>query len=267
TTLCRSATLAGCALSGVINPDVVTCTGTASVVRPGVGVGKAVNVTGLTLGGADAGNYALSSTTATTTANITAASVTTSVTASNKNYDKTTSATLVSCTLTGVINPDVVTCTGSAAFATAGVGVGKAVNVTGLTLGGADAGNYALSSTTATTTANITAASVTATVTASNKTYDKTTSATLASCTLSGVIDPDGAPCRGSAAFATPGVGVGKAVNVTGLTLGGADAGNYALSSTTATTTANVTTASVTATVTASNKSYDKTTSATLATC
>src|SRR5262249_60869058 len=125
-------------------------------------------------------------------------------------YDKTTSATLASCTLSGVINPDVVTCTGTAAFVSAGVGVSKTVNVTGLTLGGADAGNYVLSSTTATTTANVTAASVTATVTASNKTYDKTTSATLSGCTLTGVINPDVVTCTGTAAFATAGAAVSR---------------------------------------------------------
>ena len=46
---------------------------------------------------------------------------------------------------------------------------GKTVTATGITLGGASASNYTLSSTTATTTANILAATVTASVTAANK--------------------------------------------------------------------------------------------------
>ena len=83
--------------------------------------------------------------------------MTPTVTAANKAYDGTVSATLTSCTLTGVIGGDVVTCTGTAAFATASVGAGKTVTVSGLTLSGAAAGNYALASTTATTTAAITA--------------------------------------------------------------------------------------------------------------
>src|SRR5262249_19560426 len=156
---------------------------------------------------------------------------------SNKAYDKTTSATLTGCTLTGVISGDVVTCSGTATFATASVGVGKTVTASGLALGGADATNYTLSSTTATTTASITALSVTATVTAADKPYDKTTSATLASCTLSGVLGGDAVTCSGAAAFDTAGVGVGKSVTVTGLTLGGANASDYALSAATATTT------------------------------
>ena len=75
----------------------------------------------------------------------------------NKAYDGTTSATLTSCTLTGVVGGDVVSCTGTAAFDTASVGAGKTVTVSGLTLTGAAAGNYTLASTTATTTAAITA--------------------------------------------------------------------------------------------------------------
>ena len=52
-----------------------------------------MTVAGLTIGGADAGNYTL--TQPTTTANITAKALTVSgVTASNKVYDGTTTATL-----------------------------------------------------------------------------------------------------------------------------------------------------------------------------
>jgi len=70
-------------------------------------------------------------------------------------YDGTTSATLTSCTLTGLIVGDVVSCTGTAAFATATAGANKPVTVTGITLTGAAALNYGLTTTTATTTATI----------------------------------------------------------------------------------------------------------------
>ena len=83
------------------------------------------------------------------------------VTVANKAYDRTLSATLTSCTVTGVVAGETVTCTGSATFATASVGVGKPVTVSGLTLTGAAARNYTLATTTATTTAAITAVSVT----------------------------------------------------------------------------------------------------------
>jgi hypothetical protein len=70
--------------------------------------------------------------------------------------------------LTGVLGGDTVTAAGTATFDTKDVGVGKTVNVTGITLSGADAGNYALSTTATSTTANITA--VPLTVTANDKT-------------------------------------------------------------------------------------------------
>jgi len=100
----------------------------------------------------------LTTPTGTTTANITARPVTPAVTVADKVFDGTTNATLTSCTLTGVIGGEVVGCTGTATFASASVGVGKPVTVTGLTLTGANAANYALTMPTATTTATINAA-------------------------------------------------------------------------------------------------------------
>ena len=120
----------------------------------------------------------------------------------SKPYDGTMSATLTSCTLTGLVGGDVVTCTGTAAFDTASVGASKTVTVSGLTLTGAAASNYTLASTTATTTATITALTVTPAVTVANKVYDGTVSATLTSCTLGGVLGGDVVSCTGTAAFA-----------------------------------------------------------------
>src|SRR5262249_10249802 len=58
-----------------------------------------------------------------------------------------------------IFNSDVVSVTGgTASFDTADPGTGKTVTVTGLSLSGADAGNYALSSSTVTTTADVTRA-------------------------------------------------------------------------------------------------------------
>jgi len=49
-----------------------------------------------------------------------------------------------SCTLTGIVGADVVTCAGTATFDTAQVGTGKTVTVSGITLSGAAAENYTL---------------------------------------------------------------------------------------------------------------------------
>src|SRR5207244_1709672 len=97
-----AATLTNCTLSGVTPGDVVSCGGTGSFASATVGTGKTVTSSNLTLGGAAAANYALSLTTASTTANITAATLTPAITASNKTYDGTATAT-IACTLTGVI--------------------------------------------------------------------------------------------------------------------------------------------------------------------
>ena len=71
--------------------------------------------------------------------------LTVTVVANNKVYDGTTTATLASTSLSGVVGTDVVSLVGgSAAFADKNVGNGKTVTVTGLTLGGSGAGNYTL---------------------------------------------------------------------------------------------------------------------------
>ena len=105
------------------------------------------------------------------TADIAAKGLTVSgITAADKVYDATTTATINadSATLSGVLSGDTVTfaaASATGAFATKNAGTGKVVNVSGLSLSGADAGNYAL--TQPTTTASITKAGLT--VTADNK--------------------------------------------------------------------------------------------------
>src|SRR5207249_4148498 len=162
------ATIATRSLAGVINADVVSLTGgTATFADKNVGNGKTVTATGLSLSGADAGSYVLASSTATTAADITATGLTvTGVTAGNKVYDGNASATLnlSGAALVGVTSGDTVTlntASASGVFADKAVGAGKPVNVSGLTLGGADAADYTL--TQPTTTANITAKGLTVT--------------------------------------------------------------------------------------------------------
>ncbi len=121
-------------LSGIVGSEIVSANGTATFDTKNVGTGKTVTASGITLGGADAGNYSVNST-ATTTANITAKAISvTGITASSKTYDRTTSATLVTsgATLGGVEPGDTVLVNTSAAvgtFATASAGLGKTVNV------------------------------------------------------------------------------------------------------------------------------------------
>ena len=123
----------------------------ANFVDKNVGNGKAVNVTGITVGGADGGNYSANTAT-TTVANITPLPLTVSATGTNKVYDGNTTDT-VAVSGTNVIAGDAVTVANTAAnFSDKNVGTAKTVTVTGITIAGADAGNYTAPTTTATTT-------------------------------------------------------------------------------------------------------------------
>jgi hypothetical protein len=215
-----------------------------------VGVGKTVNISGITLSGGDAGNYLLASNTATTTADITPATISavTGITAASRVYDATTNATLNyggAVGFTGIYGGDVLTvATASGAFADKNAGTGKTVNISGITLGGADAGNYNLTTPTATAIANISKATISAVtgITANSKVYDGNTSrCALWRRRFTGKLAGDDLTVARQRPRSTTGMGTGKQVNISGITLGGTDAGNYNLTSTTATATADIT--------------------------
>lgn len=266
------------AYQGLVNGETFAVTGTpsATVTTPDVGVAKPVTITGYT---APNGNYTVTQPTG-LTVNITPATITIggSFTAANKAFDGNTSATMVmnSLALVGVFAPDVVTlATVNVAFDSPSAGNGKTVSILGATLGGANASNYALSLAGAPTAlANITATVLTlgGTFTANDKIYDGTVAATgnTAGLTLAGV--PLGAQVSiGSVtlAFQSAPVGTGKTVVVTGVTLTGANAGNYAVNLASAPTAlAAITPRPVTiaGSFTAADKLFDGNTSATILT-
>ena len=249
------------ALLGVVSSDSVTLN-TASAAgafsNKSVGTGKTVAISGLTIGGADAGNYTL--TQPTTTANITARPLTVSATGNNKVYDGTTSAT-VTLSDNRVAGDTLSTSYTSASFADKNVGLGKTINVTGISLSGTDAGNYTFN-TSASTTADITARTLTITAAGVSKVYDGTTSATV---TLSDnrLVGDAFTDSYTSAAFSDKNVGTSKTVNVSGISISGAEAGNYTFN-TTASTTADIMARDLTVTATGVNKVYDGTTTATV---
>ncbi len=245
------------ALTGLVNSDNVTASGTGLFSDKNAASGKTVSVSGITLAGPGKDNYTVAST-ASTTADINKKTLVANPVAQNKVYDRTVNAT-VSITLTGVVDGEVVTATGSSEFVDKNVGTGKTILITGITLGGGDEGNYAVASSN-TASADITAKQLTAVATASNKIYDGTTDATV-SIVLQGVIDPDAVTASGTGTFINKNVGSAKSVNVTGITLTGDDASNYTVAPT-ASTTANITAKSLTPTATATSKVYDASTSA-----
>jgi hypothetical protein len=227
-------------------------------------VGKTVNVGGINISGADAGNYTFN-TTASTTADITAKSLTVSgLTAANKTYDGGTVATVntAAASLTGLVAGDALTVSATGAFSDKNVGNGKTVTLTS-NYSGSDVNNYAITGQ-ASTMADITARALAVSATAANKVYDGTTTAavTLGDNRVAGDVL---ALSNTSANFTDKNAAVGKTVNVGGINVSGADAGNYILGNTTATTTADITARALTLTgLTARNKVYDATSLAVL---
>lgn len=156
----------GATISDIVSDDNVTIdvTGaTGTFDNKNVGTGKTVTISGIALGGTDAGNYVLSGNSATATADITAKILTANVSAVSvtKEYDGTTAAGTVSGAATaetGISGETVTVNVSVGEYADKNVGNDKSVTLT-LSLSGDNAGNYMLSNTTATATASITASS------------------------------------------------------------------------------------------------------------
>ncbi|MBZ0091606.1 MAG: autotransporter-associated beta strand repeat-containing protein, partial [Sulfuricellaceae bacterium] len=262
----RDANVTGYGLIGLVSGETLGASSTGALFdTKNAGTGKTVYISGIALadGTGLASNYSLSST-ATATANITPANLAvTGVSAANKVYDGTTAATLGGTAAIAVFGSDIVSLggTGSGLFADKNVGNGKAVTVSGYSISGADAGNYALIQP-AGLTANITARPLAITATGVGKVYDGTTAATV---TFSdNRISGDLLNLSGTASYLDKNAGTGKTVNVSAIGATGADAGNYSFA-TTASTTANITPANLAVTgLSAANKVYDGSTAAIL---
>jgi filamentous hemagglutinin family protein len=262
-----AATLSGTATVTALGSDVVSLTGTASgtFVDKNVGTTKTVATTGVGLSGADAGNYTLVQ--QSLTANITPATLpVTGLSAANKSYDAGTAATLSGTPSVTALGSDAVSLTGTASgtFADKNVGTAKTVATAGVSLGGADAGNYTLVQ--QSLTANITPATLPVTgLSAANKVYDANTAATLSGTPSVTALGSDVVSLTGTASgtFADKNVGTTKTVATSGVSLSGADSGNYTLVQQSLT--ANITPATLPVTgLSAANKVYDASTAATL---
>lgn len=163
-----SASIGGKVDNDDVTIDVANATGTFE--DENVGTDKTVTISGIVLGGNDAGNYKLSSDSATTTADITAKELTADVSSVSvaKEYDGTTAAGTVSGAATaetGISGETVTVNVSAGEYADKNVGTGKSVTLT-LSLGGDNAGNYTLS--------NKTAAIETASITPSSSITDAT---------------------------------------------------------------------------------------------
>ncbi|NHZ90073.1 filamentous hemagglutinin N-terminal domain-containing protein [Massilia sp. CCM 8733] len=237
-----------------IGSDDLALGGTASFADKHAGNGKTVTVGGLALSGTDAGNYTLAAPTATTTASITPRALTVGATGIDKQYDRTTAAS-VSLTDDRVAG-DAITLAGTASFADYNAGSGKTVTVSAIGLLGNDAGNYTLAGTSATTSAAITPRALTATLAGASKVYDGTT-ATSATLNDNRIAGDTLTVTSGAAVFSDQNAGIGKTVTASGITLGGASAGNYTLAATSAIGSADITPRALAVTASATSKIYD----------
>jgi hypothetical protein len=239
--------------------DVLTLSSSDAFLDSSAGTAKYISVSNITIGGANAADYTVNSSSS-TYANITPANLSVSATGANKVYDGTTTAavTLSDDPLAGdVVNLSYAT----AAFGNKNVGANKVVTVSGITETGVDAGDYTINAG-ATTTANITPAVLTVSAAGLNKVYDATTGATV-TLTDNGIAGDQLSLSFTNASFANKNVGNGKTISVGGIDVSGTDAGNYTFN-TTATTTADITPATLTVAAIGSSKLYDGTPAATV---
>ncbi len=241
-----------------VSGDVLTLNySSAAFNTKAIANGKSIAVSGISVSGADAGNYTFN-TTASTTADITAKALTIAATGINKVYDQNSTAT-VSLSDDHVSGDAITTSYTSAVFADKVAANGKTVSVSGISISGADIGNYTFN-TTATTTADITPKPLSVTATATNKVYDGTTTATvsLSDDRIAGDVLTS---AYTSADFYDKNAETEKTVNITGISISGTDAINYAVNTTT-TTTADISFKTLTITASGADKVYDGTANA-----
>ncbi len=180
----------------------------------------------------------------------------------NKVYNGNTTAVISSVgTLSGVVSGDIVGFTnGGATFANKNVASGITVTLNGVTLTGADLGNYTYTSGSAADVSDITPKPLTITgFQSDNKVYNGNTTAVISNVgTLSGIVSGDTVDfTNGGATFADKNVASGITVTLNGVTLTGADLGNYTYTSGPVTDLSDITRASLTVTARNYVKLYD----------
>jgi len=251
------------------NDQLTVATASGAMDTKNAGDGKAVGITGISLGGDDKNNYELVRTTASTKVDIAKALIdqVTGITAENRGYNGQKDVNLLTngAQFEGRLGNDQLTvATASGAMDSKNAGDGKAVGITGITLGGDDKNNYELVRTTASTKVDIAKALIDQVtgITAENRSYNGQKDVNLLTngAQFEGRLGNDQLTVgTASGAMDTKNAGDSKAVDITGITLGGTDAGNYTLVKTTAATKAHIDQRAIKAVITADDKTYDAT--------
>jgi hypothetical protein len=250
------ATIVDRLLSGIVgSEDVSYVGGAAQFDDRNAGSGKGVTATGLSLSGADQGNYTVNST-ATTSADISPRPIGVTAVTDSRIYNGTTASAGVPSVTSGMLvggdTPGF-----AQAFDTKNVGTGKTLTAAGVVSDGNSGNNYAVTFH-ASTTGEIQARALLVAAAGVDKGYDGNTAAAV---TLSDNRIPGDVLVLNyaAAAFGDRNTGSDKPVSVSGITVTGADAGNYTFNPT-ATASAGIAPRAIDVTAAVDSKTYDGTT-------
>ena len=260
-----NAVITSTTLSSALSGDTVLVdfVGSGHFDNKNAGTDKWVDITGMTLKGAQARNYSVNINK--TKADIAKAQINADLAFSDKVYDGTDAAAHQSTSFDNLFAGDdiAISIAGNAAFIDKNVATNKVVSVSGVSLSGVDSANYNLVSFNAVT-ADITAKVLGYTSSVANKVYDSGVTTSDLQGALSGVIAGDSIALDLSAAtavFVDKNVANNKIVNVTGAGLSGADSANYSFT-TNSMSSASITPRFLNYTTSVANKVYDATTTA-----
>ncbi|MCK9389554.1 MAG: YDG domain-containing protein, partial [Sulfuritalea sp.] len=260
-----AATLSGAGLSGLVGSDVVGIVPgyTAAFADPNAGSGKTVNVSGLALNGAAAGNYMLAATGGATTGTIAPRPLDVIANAADKTYDGVAYSGGNGVTYGSLVGSDTAAAVVGGTLAYGGTAQGAvnagnyAITPSGLT---SLSGNYVIRPVSGVLAVGPTELTVTGSFTAANKVYDGTIAATIASnaLTLSGLVGADSVTPNWNASFHGSGAANGRLVTLDGTTFSGLSGSNYYFIANNAPWTyADITRAPLTVTASAASKTYD----------
>nr|WP_280959751.1 Ig-like domain-containing protein [Anaerophaga thermohalophila] len=258
-----------------ISGDDISFSFDAAFEDKNVGTNKTINITNISIsGGADAANYTLSTTSASTTADITPRPLEIkNITVGNKTYDGTETVNASNVSFTdNRIDGDNITFSINAEFTNRHAGTDKVVTVEIAISGGNDGNNYTLVSSSFTTTAGITPKEVTlsGSFEVDDKTYNRDYDASISvnNLEINGIESIDNILLQNiEATFNNRNVGTQIPVTITNAELDGDYPENYNLNLNNApSTTGNIIpkTVFISGSFSVNNKSYDGTTDATI---
>ena len=258
-------------LSGFVGSETVTASGTATALSSANAASYTTTVGYSLADGTNSGlaaNYSLANTTGVASVITKKPLTITAPTIANKVYNASTAAGVLTIgTLSGFVNSETVTASGSAAvLSSANAGSYTSTVSYSLADGSGLAANYSLANTTGVASVITPKALTIAGLLSADKVYDGTVGATVsvAGARYAGLVAGDAVSVSATGAFADRHVGAGKTVSLTS-SYSGADVGNYAITGQTNTTATISQKALTISGLSSADKVYDGTITATVA--